>query len=103
MTEIGKNVGDDLAEGKPTLPLIFALQHASEGDRELIRKAILSGGLDQLDAITRAVRSCGALDYTIEQARRQATLAKDSIAAVGDSLHKQALVALCDLAVARNH
>lgn len=101
--EMGKNVGDDLAEGKPTLPLIFALQHASEGDRALIRKAILSGGLEQLDAITRAVRSCGALDYTIEQANRQAAMAKDCIATVPDSLHKQALVGLCDLAVARNH
>lgn len=101
--EMGKNVGDDLAEGKPTLPLIFALQHASEDERALIRKAILSGGLDQLEAITRAVRNCGALDYTIEQANHQAALAKNCISAVPDSLHKQALVALCDLAVARNH
>lgn len=101
--EMGKNVGDDLAEGKPTLPLIFALQQASEGERNLIRQAILSGGLDQLDAITQAVRNCGALDYTVEKARQQAALAKDCIAAVPDSLHKQALLALCDLAVARNH
>ena len=101
--EMGKNVGDDLAEGKPTLPLIFALQNGSEADRELIRKAVLTGGLDQLDAITQAVRSCGALDYTQEQAQRQAQLAKDSLAAIPDSLHKQALISLCDLAVARNH
>lgn len=101
--EMGKNVGDDLAEGKPTLPLIFALQHAGEADRALIRQAILSGGLDHLDQITRAVRDCGALDYTVEQARQQATLAKNSIAQVPDSQYKQALVALCDLAVARNH
>lgn len=101
--EMGKNVGDDLAEGKPTLPLIFALQNGPEGDRELIRKAVLTGGLDQLDDITRAVRACGALDYTLEQAQRQARLAKDSLAAIPDSLHKQAMLSLCDLAVARNH
>ena len=101
--EMGKNVGDDLAEGKPTLPLIFALQNSNEADRELIRKAIQTGGLDQLDAITRAVRNCGALDYTQAQAQRQAQLAKDSLAAIPDSLHKQALISLCDLAVVRNH
>lgn len=101
--EMGKNVGDDLAEGKPTLPLIFALQHGKEADRALIRKAINTGGLDELDAITRAVRDCGALDYTIEQAQEQSRLAKACLAAVPDNLHKQAMLALCDLAVARNH
>lgn len=101
--EMGKNVGDDLAEGKPTLPLIFALQHASEADRSLIRQAILGGGLEQLDAITKAVRNCGALDYTAQQALQQANMAKASLAHIPDSLHKQALLALCDLAVNRNH
>ncbi|MFZ5600840.1 MAG: polyprenyl synthetase family protein [Pseudomonadota bacterium] len=101
--EMGKNVGDDLAEGKPTLPLIFALQHGKEADQALIRKAINTGGLDELDAITRAVRDCGALDYTIEQAHEQSRLAKACLTAVPDNLHKQAMLALCDLAVARNH
>ncbi|HVL01302.1 MAG TPA: polyprenyl synthetase family protein [Dongiaceae bacterium] len=101
--EMGKNVGDDLAEGKPTLPLIYALQHGREEDRALIRQAILTGGLEQLDAITRAVRDCGALDYTIEKARERARHAKECLAGVPDNLHKQAMLALCDLAVSRNH
>ncbi len=101
--EMGKNVGDDLAEGKPTLPLIFAIRNGKEEERDLIRKAINTGGLDQLDAITRAVRSCGALDYTIEQAQHQARMAKESLEGIPDSHYKQALLALCDLAVARNH
>lgn len=101
--EMGKNVGDDLAEGKPTLPLIFAMQNAKAGEMEMIRQAILKGGLDQIDAITQAVRDCGALDYTIAKANEQADLAKKSLNSIGDSIYKEALIALCDLAVKRDH
>lgn len=101
--EMGKNVGDDLAEGKPTLPLIYALQHASESEQEMIRKAIRTGGLDTIDAITQAVKTCGAIDYTIERANEQARLAKDALGEIDDSIYKEALLALSDLAVARNH
>ncbi|AUM11975.1 polyprenyl synthetase family protein [Ketobacter alkanivorans] len=101
--EMGKNVGDDLAEGKPTLPLIYALQHASPADQDMIRTAIRTGGLDKIDAITQAVRNCGAIDYTIERANEQSRLAKEALGEVKDSVYKEALLALSDLAVARNH
>jgi len=101
--EMGKNVGDDLAEGKPTLPLIYAMQHAPEADQEMIRQAIRHGGLDHIDAITAAVKSCGAIDYTIAKANQQAQLAKEALGEIKDSMYKDALLALCDLAVARNH
>lgn len=101
--EMGKNVGDDLAEGKPTLPLIFALQHASAADQDMIRTAIRTGGLDKIDAITTAVRNCGAIDYTIERANDQSRLAKEALGEIENSVYKEALLALSDLAVARNH
>jgi octaprenyl-diphosphate synthase len=101
--EMGKNVGDDLAEGKPTLPLIYALQHAKEDEQNLIRTAIRTGGLGQIDAITNAVRTCGAIDYTIERANEQARLAKEALGEIENSIYKEALLALCDLAVDRNH
>jgi len=101
--EMGKNVGDDLAEGKPTLPLIYALQHASPADQDMIRTAIRTGGLDKIDAITQAVRNCGAIDYTIERANEQSRLAKEALGEIKDSVYKEALLALSDLAVARNH
>ena len=101
--EMGKNVGDDLAEGKPTLPLIFALQHAGAPEQQMIRNAIRTGGLEAIDAITQAVKTCGAIDYTIERAEEQARLAKKALGPIEDSIYKEALLALCDLAVARNH
>ena len=101
--EMGKNVGDDLAEGKPTLPLIFALQHATEAEQAMIRTSIQTGGLDHIDAITSAVRNCGAIDYTIERANEQARFAKEALGEIENSVYKEALLALCDLAVARNH
>ncbi|MAR89516.1 MAG: polyprenyl synthetase family protein [Pseudomonadota bacterium] len=101
--EMGKNVGDDLAEGKPTLPLIYAMQHAEASQQTMIRDAIRHGGLDHITAITEAVQTCGAIEYTLEQARHQARLAKEALGEIDDSMYKDALLALCDLAVARNH
>lgn len=101
--EMGKNVGDDLAEGKPTLPLIYAIKNAPAKEAELIRRAIKTGGLDHLEAITQTVQSCGALDYTISQANQQADLAKQSLSEIEDSEFKRALYSLADLSVNRNH
>lgn len=101
--DMGKNVGDDLAEGKPTLPLIYALQHAPEPEQVIIRSAIQTGGLDKIDAITTSVRNCGALDYTISKANEQAQMAKDSLSSIENSIYKESLLALCDLAVKRDH
>ena len=101
--ELGKNIGDDLAEGKPTLPLIHALKNASPEDQALIRAAILEGGLDQLERITAAIESTGGLAYTARLARRESDLAIESLAGLPDSVFKQALRDLADFAVNRKN
>ena len=68
-TERGKNLGDDLAEGKPTLPLIHALKHGNEAQRAAIRLAIEKGGLAQLEPIVAAIEATGGLEYTAQLAR----------------------------------
>ncbi len=97
--ERGKNLGDDLAEGKPTLPLIHALRLASDGDRALIRTAIQSGGLAQLGPIVGAIESSGGLDYAAELARRESQAALASLAVLPDSSYKRGLESLARFAV----
>ena len=99
--ELGKNIGDDLAEGKATLPMIYAMQNASDDDRQLIRNAILEGGLDQLDQITAIIKSTGALQYTAAKAREAADLAIDSLTGVPDSDYKRALINIAELSIQR--
>ncbi|WP_166266419.1 polyprenyl synthetase family protein [Marinobacter caseinilyticus] len=100
-TAMGKNVGDDLAEGKPTLPLIRAMSHSNESDRTLIRRAIRQGGLDDLPGILAIVEQSGALDYTLAVARDQAQKALGCLDTLPESEHKAALARLTDIAVAR--
>ncbi len=99
--ELGKNIGDDLGEGKATLPLIRAMQQCSDSERELIRKAILEGGLDQLDKITAIIESTGALQYTSARAQEAADLAIGALSEIPDSDFKQALIAIAEFAVRR--
>ncbi|TNE71503.1 MAG: octaprenyl diphosphate synthase [Gammaproteobacteria bacterium] len=98
---MGKNVGDDLAEGKTTLPLIHAMANSSEEERLLIRQAIRKGGLDDLPQILAIVEKSGAIDYTMARAREQAQLARDCIEALAPSAHRDSLELLTDVAVAR--
>ncbi len=99
--ELGKNLGDDLAEGKATLPLIFAMQNGTEADREMIRNAILDGGLDHLAEIQTVIESTGALDYTAARAQEAADIAIQSLAGIPDSEYRQALIAIAEFAVER--
>ena len=99
--ELGKNLGDDLAEGKATLPLIHAMRTGSDEEREMIRKAILEGGLRDLDRIQTVIESTGALQYTAARAQEAADQAIDALSEIPDSDHKQALVAIADFAVQR--
>jgi octaprenyl-diphosphate synthase len=101
--ELGKNLGDDLAEGKPTLPLIYALTHASPEAAARIRAAIEEGGLDDLAEITRTIESSGGLEYTARLAQRERDLANGALADLPDSAFTQALRALADFAVSRTH
>jgi octaprenyl-diphosphate synthase len=97
--ERGKNLGDDLAEGKPTLPLIHALRLVGEPDRELIRQAIRRGGLAQLEPIIGAIESSGGLEYAARLARRESEAALDALEILPDSSYKHGLQALASFAV----
>ena len=99
----GKNLGDDLAEGKPTLPLIHALRHGNDEQRALIRQAIEEGNAERLEQITAAIESTGGLAYTARLARREAALAIEAIAILPDSAYKQALRELADFSVERTY
>ena len=99
--ELGKNIGDDLAEGKATLPLIYAMQNSSSDDRRTIRNAILEGGLGQLDRITAIIESTGALQYTAAKAGEAATHSIRALACVPDSNYKQALINIAEYSIQR--
>lgn len=99
--ELGKNLGDDLAEGKATLPLIYAMQEGTADEKELIRKAILDGGLDQLENIQAIIKSTGALQYTAARAQEAADSAITALVNIPDSDYKQALITIADLSVQR--
>jgi octaprenyl-diphosphate synthase len=99
--ELGKNLGDDLAEGKATLPLIYAMRKGSTADKELIRNAIIEGGLDQLEKIQAIIESTGALQYTAARAQEAADSAIAALSNIPDSDYKQALIAIADFSVER--
>lgn len=104
VAELGKNIGDDLAEGKPTLPLLHALKHGNTEQQQLIHSAIVDGnGLAHLEAILAAMQQTGAFDYTRKKAEQESQMAKDAIAFLPESAYKQALITLADIAVERNH
>jgi octaprenyl-diphosphate synthase len=100
--QMGKNMGDDLAEGKPTLPLIHAMTHGTEEERMAIRKAIEEGGLDELDTVRSAIESTGGLEYTARLATEEADAAIAALDSLPDSTHRDALAALARIAVARS-
>ncbi len=102
-TSLGKHLGDDLAEGKPTLPLIYALQHGNDQQREVIRHAIEHGGLENLDEITKAVASLGGLAYTARLAQCEADQALAALAPLPESSFKEGLSELARFAVARKN
>ena len=101
--ETGKNIGDDLAEGKPTLPLIHALQHGDKSAKGAIRRAIEHGGREEMTAVIAAIKSTGALAYTREQAHREARAAEAAIAHLENSVYRDALLQLCVFAVERRY
>jgi len=101
--QLGKNLGDDLAEGKPTLPLIYALRMGNEEQRRIIRASIEEGSTRDLERVTAAIESTGGLAYTARLARREAALAIEALAELPDSAYKQALRELADFAVERTY
>jgi octaprenyl-diphosphate synthase len=97
--ERGKNLGDDLAEGKPTLPLIHALRNGSEEQRATIREAIRAGGVAQLEPVVAAIEATGGLAYAARLAREQADEALSCLTPLPDSSYKSGLAALARFAV----
>ncbi|WP_417682347.1 octaprenyl diphosphate synthase [Pseudidiomarina aquimaris] len=99
---MGKQAGDDLAEGKPTLPLLYAMWHGNAEEAQLIRGAIEQGdGREHLQTILKAMQRTGALDYTRERALKEAELAQQQLAALPASEYRDALHALADIATDR--
>jgi octaprenyl-diphosphate synthase len=101
--DIGKNVGDDLREGKPTLPLIYLMRNGAESQRELVRACIQTGDEQHFDEILAAITSSGALEYTKREAEKASRRAAESIVALPHSQFRDSLLQLCTFAVDRNH
>lgn len=99
--QTGKHLGDDLAEGKPTLPLIYAMQHGTQEQAAVVRKAIEEGDVGRFVEVLQVIRSTGALDFTRQQAMREAELACEAIASLADSKHKQCLLELAHFSATR--
>ena len=100
-SDIGKNIGDDLAEGKPTLPLIQAMKQADAPTRERLTGIIEKGGLDEIDFVMQTIGASDAIAYTQQLARDEAELAKQALAPLPESPYRQALAELADFSVAR--
>ncbi len=101
--QLGKNVGDDLAEGKPTMPLILAMQLATASEQEMIKNAITEGGLEHLTEITGVIRSTGALEQTMAYAKEEIERANSQLAYLPDSAFKEALISIAELSVNRSN
>jgi octaprenyl-diphosphate synthase len=100
--EIGKNLGDDLAEGKPTLPLLYAMRNSNAEQSQMIRNAIEQGGIEQLPQVIEVVNNSGAIDHVRKLAETEVSKCREAIAHFPDSKFKQALIALADFAVKRS-
>lgn len=100
--ELGKNIGDDLAEGKPTLPLIYTMRQSNVDVADKIRRAIRQGGLEHLDEIVELVQSSGGLEYTLERAHEQTLLAQAQLDKLPASPYRKALFELAAESVNRH-
>ncbi len=101
--DLGKNIGDDLAEGKPTLPLIHVINNGTPEQAALVREALEQGGLDRIDEIKSAIESAGAIAYTSRSAQAEADKAIEALSVLEDSPYKEALTTLAHFAVQRSH
>jgi len=101
--DIGKNIGDDLIEGKPTLPLIYALRLGTAEQQKVLREAIINGGKEYIDDVIAAIRATPAIDLTMEAAQKEVDLAVEALAPIPDSDYKQALLSLAHFSVHRTY
>ena len=99
--QTGKHLGDDLAEGKPTLPLIYAMQHGSSEQAAVVRNAIEQGDVGKFTEVLTIIRDTGALEFTRQQALQETKVACEAIATLADSKYKQCLLELAHFAATR--
>lgn len=102
-TTLGKNIGDDLAEGKPTLPLIYAMREGLSTDADIVRQAILQKDVSAIDQVIDVVRKTGGLTYTEQLAKRQVSLAINALQIFEESEYRQALMDLAQFAITRQY
>ena len=102
-TDLGKNIGDDLAEGKPTLPLLYAMWNGNREQSALIKQAIENGGLENIDDVKQAIESTNAIAYTADFARQAADKATKALIGLPNSPYLDALHALARFSVERTH
>ena len=100
---LGKNLGDDLAEGKPTLPIIYAIKNSSQTEKNIIQKAIKNGDLTKLSIIQEIIKSTGAIKYTVMRAQQAADRAIKASSMLPESSYKEALISIANLAVQRQN
>ena len=100
---IGKNIGDDLAEGKPTLPLIYAMRNGSPQQVKAIRQAIENGGRSHIKTVLEAIESTNAIAYTAQSAQREADMAIEALADLPAGSYKEALYGLAEFSVNRSY
>src|SRR5580765_3586319 len=103
LAQTGKNLGDDLAEGKTTLPIIYAMRHGSAEQTAVVRNALVRGGLGDFEPVLNAMREAGALDYTRAQAEVSAGEARNAITMLPDSKYRDSLLELAAFAVTRKY
>jgi octaprenyl-diphosphate synthase len=101
--EIGKNIGDDLAEGKPTLPVIYALKHGTADQQEVLRDAIKNGKKDNINEIISIINNTKAIDYTTKVARQEVEMATAALTTLPSSPYTDALYALAEFSVNRSY
>ena len=101
--EIGKNVGDDLAEGKPTLPLIHALRESDEHHARIVHDAIRARGIDAIDEVIAAIESAGSIAYTAQLAADEVALAGEALGAIPNSPYREALAGLAEFTISRSY
>jgi len=101
--EMGKNVGDDLAEGKPTLPLIHAMATGSAKESDVIRRAIQQGGRENIEEVLQAIQNTDAITYTANKAREEANRALDMLKYIPENRYRDALQTIAEFSVNRNY
>ena len=103
LEQTGKNLGDDLADGKVTLPLIHVMRHASPAQKEIIRLAVSDRGVADFEPVMSAIRECGALEYARSRAEAESHLAVNALVPLANSEYKDCLLELAAFAVSRNY